>query len=135
MDDRISTIFGQLSVEKGRVARSALGSSGLPNFVVEWVVSSLTPGRGELTDAERDKLARATQLAPGRNSGPQIRDRLFRGESVQVIDLLEVDVRLGTHERRVASLQCTGLADCDIEDAIMDRLSNELLSSGMWGKA
>jgi ATP-dependent Lon protease len=134
VDEKVSSVFGQLSVDKGRVARSALGASGLPAFVVEWVVTSLAPGRGELSPDHIGKLAEAARLVPPRNAGSVYRDKLLRGERVDVIDLVEVDVVLGKHERRVASLQRSGLHDCDIADDVMNKYGRDLLSAGMWGR-
>ena len=135
LEQRTLTVFGQLAIDKGRALQSSLGSAGLPNFVVEWIITSLAPGKGPLNREEREKLAKAGALVPAKNSASLIRDQLLRGEPVVVIDLVEVDVVLGAKERRVASLQRSGLVDCDIEDSIMEKCGESLLAAGMWGKA
>src|SRR5271166_6646876 len=101
-DDKVQGAFGQLAVEKNRVIESGLVSVGFPMFVSEWVITSLAPGRGRLTNNDKANIARAAALAPNRNSASQIKDRLMRGDSVPVVDLVEVDVILGARERRVA---------------------------------
>jgi ATP-dependent Lon protease len=134
LDDKVLSVFGQLAIEKSRVMDSGLASVGFPVFVSEWVITSLAPGRGKLTAQEKAQIAKAAALAPGRNGASQIKDRLMRGDSVQVLDLIEVDVILGPRERRVAALQGAGLPDCDIAADIMDRWGESLLGAGMWGK-
>jgi len=133
-DEKVYNCFGQLAVDKQRLAESSIASTGLPRFVAEWIVTSLAPGKGPLTEDEKSRIARAVALAPGRNSAPKIKDRLMRGQQVEIIDLVDVDVILGVNERRVASLLTSGLNDCDITDPIMESFGPSLLGAGMWGK-
>jgi ATP-dependent Lon protease len=133
-DEKVIGVFGQLAIEKSRVIESGLMSAGLPMFVSEWVVTSIASGSGALSIDDKARIAQAAALAPGRNSAAQIKDRLIRGDTVQIIDLVDVDVVLGPNERRVASLRGANLGDCDIDNTVMDRWGHSLLGAGMWGK-
>ena len=127
-------VFGGLAIDKRRLPASQLNKRGIPSFVGEWVLDSIVPGDGPLTQDEIDKVrAWAARVIPGANDQNLIKSRLLRGETVKILTPIQVDVLLTrTQHDLLAKLTLINISDAHISEELPQRYP-ELLRGGMWG--
>jgi len=133
-EEKVARVFGRLAIDKRRLPLSQLQKRGVPAYVAEWVLDSIVPGTGPLTQDEASKVqAWASRRIP--NSGDQevIKYRLVQGETVKVLTPVQAEVRLrrGSSET-VAELRLLGLDEVLIGDDLLQEYP-DLLKQGMWG--
>ncbi|MCA9963067.1 MAG: BREX system Lon protease-like protein BrxL [Anaerolineales bacterium] len=133
-DDKVLSVFGNLAIDKRRLPMSQLQKRGVPAYVAEWVLDSIVPGQGPLTEAEAAKVqAWANKFIPGPGDANLLKNRLMSGELVKVLNPVQVEIEL-TRKRqdRVAKLSLLGIHDGVIGEGIIDAYP-DLLQQGMWG--
>lgn len=133
-NDKITTIFGNLAIDKRRLPISQLPKKGIPAYVAEWVLDSVVPGQGPLSEAEAAKVqAWANKYIPGPNDSAQLKNRLMNGETIKVLTPLQVEVEL-TRKRndRAAKLKLINIHDGLISGELVNRYP-ALLKQGLWG--
>lgn len=133
-ETKVHKVFGRLSIDKRRLPSSQLQKRGLPAYVAEWVLDSLAPGHGPLTQEECTKVQEwAQQKIPGPADQGVIKYRLSQGELVKVLTPVQVEVRLRRGKVETsAQLSLLGLEDVYISDEAI-RQHPDLLRQGMWG--
>ncbi len=136
LEEKVIEVFGDLSIDKRRLPASKLNSRGVPGYVGEWVIDTVTPGRGPLTPEQVARVGEwAGKYIPRPDEGNLIRNRLLSGQSVKVLTPVQVDVILNrSREERVAKLSMIGIGDAHISDEVVER-NPALLKQGMWGVA
>ena len=134
LNGKISSVFGNLVIDKRRLPESQLQKRSIPGYVAEWVLDSVVPGVGPLSTAEAEKVhAWASRVIPSPSEKNLIKDRLIKGEAVKILTPVEVEVIL-TRQRqeRVAKLTMLGINDAFISEKIIEQCP-DLLKRGMWG--
>lgn len=133
-DSKILSVFGNLAIDKRRLPMSQLQKRGIPAYVGEWVLDSIIPGQGPLTETEATKVqAWANKFIPGPSDAGLIKERLLRGELVKVLTPVNVEIEL-TRKRqdRIAKLTLLGIHDGVIGEGLIESYP-DLLHQGMWG--
>jgi ATP-dependent Lon protease len=134
LNEKVKSVFGRLAIDKRRLPSSQLTRRNVPAYVAEWVLDTLAPGEGKVTQEELDKIQSwANHYLPLPNEANIIKNRLLNGEVVKVLTPVEVEVILRRQVReRVAQLKLLGLHDVYINDGIVEEYP-DLLKQGMWG--
>lgn len=134
LNEKVKRVFGSLAIDKRRLPSSQLARRNVPAYVAEWVLDSLTPGEGQVTQDELEKIQSwADRYLPRPNETNVIKNRLLNGETVKVLTPVEVEVILRKHvKERVAQLKLLGLQEVFINDGIVEEYP-DLLKQGMWG--
>jgi ATP-dependent Lon protease len=134
LNRKASQIFGRLAIDKRRLPSSQLSRRNVPAYVAEWILDTLAPGEGPVTQEELSKIqAWADRFLPLPNEAKIIKNRLLNGEVVKVLTPVEVEIVLTRRAKeRVAQLKLLGLFDVHIADGIVEEYP-DLLKQGMWG--
>ena len=135
LNAKVEQVFRSLAIDKRRLPASQLTTRGIPAYVAEWVLESVVPGSGELTNEEAVKVRDwAVRVIPGPGEQNVIKHRLAQGQTVKVLTPLQAEVRLkkGKEAERVAQLGLLGIQDAYIADALLEDYP-DLLRQGMWG--
>ncbi|WP_230286007.1 BREX system Lon protease-like protein BrxL [Deinococcus sp. 12RED42] len=132
---KVGEVFRSLAIDKRRLPASQLNKRGIPAYVAEWVLESVVPGQGELTQDEAMKvLDWAARIIPGPSEQHIIRHRLAQGQTVKVLTPLQAEIMLkkGKEPERLGKLGLLGIADAYISDTLLEE-HPDLLRQGMWG--
>lgn len=134
LNQKVLDVFGNLAIDKRRLPMSQLQKRGVPAYVGEWVLDSITPGVGVLTAEESEKLRRwVERFIPGPGDANLVKHRLLEGEIVKALTNVQVEVILTRkRQERVAKLALLGIADAFISDGLIEKYP-DLLNQGMWG--
>ncbi len=134
LDEKVRQVFGDLAIDKRRLPMSQLQKRGVPAYVGEWVLDTIVPGDGPLSQADAEKVQKwANRYIPGPGDANLIKNRLLDGELVKVLTPIQVDVELTRRrQERVAKMSLLGLSDAFISDGLVQRYP-DLLNQGMWG--
>ena len=134
LDSKVQQVFGRMAIDKRRLPMSQLQKRGVPAYVAEWLLDSVVPGTGSLSQEDAGKIQQwATRYIPGPGDANVIKNRLLDGEIVKVLTPVQVDVELTRRrQERVAKMSLLGIADAYISDGIVQR-NPDLLNQGMWG--
>ncbi len=133
-DQKALSIFGNLAIDKRRLPMSQLQKRGIPAYVAEWVIDSIIPGEGLLTEAEAAKVqAWADKYIPKPGDAGLLKSRLMNGEIVRVLTPVQVEIELTRKKKdRVAKLSLLGINDGVIGEGLIEN-HPALLRQGMWG--
>lgn len=133
-NDKVRRVFGPLAIDKRRLPMSQLQKRGIPAYVAEWVLESIVPGTGPITQEEADQVQDwAARNIPGPGDQNAIKARLLRGETVKILNPVQVEVILKrTRQEQVAKLGLLGIDDALIPDELVKR-HPRLLREGLWG--
>jgi len=134
LDAKVQDIFGDLSIDKRRLPSTKLDKRGIPAYVAEWAIDTISPGRGLLSQEQIGKVTDwANRFIPGPEEAKVIQNRLLNGETIKVLTSLEVDIHLARRNQdRAAQLKLLQISDALIADGIVDKYP-DLLKQGMWG--
>lgn len=134
INEKVNRVFGPLAIDKRRLPMSQLQKRGIPAYVAEWVLESVVPGAGPITHEEASKVQDwAARNIPGPGDQNSIKARLLRGETVKVLNPLQVEVILKRkRQEQVAKLGLLGIDDALIPDELVKRYPR-LLREGLWG--
>ncbi|PNY82876.1 BREX system Lon protease-like protein BrxL [Deinococcus koreensis] len=135
LNAKVTEVFRSLAIDKRRLPASQLNKRGIPAYVAEWVLESVVPGQGELTQDETTKvLDWAARVIPGPSEQHIIKHKLAQGQTVKVLTPLQAEIQLkkGKEPQRLAQLRLLGISDAYISDALLEE-QPDLLRQGMWG--
>lgn len=134
LSEKATAVFGRLAIDKRRLPSSQLQKRGLPAYVAEWVLDSVVPGSGPLSQDECDKVqAWAEHKIPGPGDQEVIKYKLSIGEPVKVLTPVQVEVKLRKDvAEKFAKLALLGLEDVYISDDTIEQYP-DLLRQGIWG--
>src|SRR3990172_2880669 len=134
LDEKVQRVFGELSIVKRRLPSTKLDKRGIPAYVAEWAIDTISPGRGLLSQEQIGKVTDwANRFIPGPEEAKVIQNRLLNGETIKVLTSLEVDIHLARRNQdRAAQLKLLQISDALIADGIVDKYP-DLLKQGMWG--
>ena len=131
---KIDRVFGRLAIDKRRLPLSQLQKRGVPAFVAEWVLDSIVPGTGPLSQDEAKKVQDwASKRIPSSSEQEVIKYRLIQGETEKLLTPVQTEVRLRRgNSEIVAELSLIGLEDVSIGNDLLEQYP-DLLRQGMWG--
>jgi ATP-dependent Lon protease len=134
LNQKVSAVFGSLAIDKRRLPASQLQKRGVPAYVGEWILDAITPGEGELTSEDAQKLQQwANKFIPAPGDANLNKNRLLDGETLKVLTPVQVDVELTRkRQERVAKMSLLGIGDAFIGDTLVQRYP-DMLNQGMWG--
>ena len=134
LNNKVSRVFGSLAIDKRRLPASQLQKRGVPAYVGEWILDAITPGEGELTSEDAQKLQQwADKFIPAPGDANLNKNRLLDGETLKVLTPVQVDVELTRkRQERVAKMSLLGIGDAFIGDTLVQRYP-DMLNQGMWG--
>ncbi len=133
-EQKVARVFGRLAIDKRRLGPSQLQQRGVPAYVAEWVLDSVVPGIGCLSQPEAEKVQSwASQRIPASGEQELIKYRLVQGDTVKVLTPVQTEVRLKRGNSEIAAeLSLLGLDDVLISNDILQAYP-DLLKQGMWG--
>jgi len=134
LSQKVNRVFGGLAIDKRRLPASQLQKRGVPAYVGEWILDTIVPGDGELTQEDAAKVQLwASKYIPAPGDANLIKNRLLDGELVKVLTPVQVEVELTRRrQERVAKMSLLGIGDAFIPDTTVQRFP-DLLNQGMWG--
>ncbi len=134
LSKKVSVVFGSLAIDKRRLPASHLQKRGVPAYVGEWILDAITPGDGELTTEDAQKVQQwANKFIPAPGDANLNKNRLLDGETIKVLTPVQVDVELTRRrQERVAKMSLLGIGDAFIGDTLVQRYP-DMLNQGMWG--
>jgi ATP-dependent Lon protease len=123
--------YGEVIINKHLIHEAGFGARAIPTYVGEWILSAYAED-GELTAQSREKIAAfLTRYLPTKGQKDEIKNRLLKMETVQLLDDYSVSVNLKTGERNLR-IPLLDINDARVSGHIVDK--NELLvTSGVWG--
>ena len=123
--------YGEVIINKYLLHEAGFGARAIPTYVGEWILSNFVQD-GELTEASRERIAAFLgKYLPSKGQKDEIKNRLLKMETVQLLDDFSVSVNLKTGQRQLR-IPLLDINDANISETIVD--TNPLLvSSGVWG--
>jgi ATP-dependent Lon protease len=130
-EEKALDYYGEVAINKHLIHEAGFGARAIPTYVGEWILSHFAED-GELTGDSREKIAMfLTRFLPTKGQKDEIKNRLLKMETVQLLDDYHVSINLKTGERNL-HIPLLDITDGRISGHIVDR--NELLvTSGVWG--
>ncbi len=134
MEDKIRQVFGALAIDKRRLRMSQLDKRGVPAYVAEWLLDTIAPGIGPLSQDDASSVLRwADRFLPRPEDANLIKNRLLNGETVRVLTSVQVNVVLNRQrQERLAALSLLQISDAQISDSLVNQYP-DLLNQGLWG--
>ena len=123
--------YGEVIINKSLIHDAGFGARAIPTYVGEWILSHFIED-GQHTEASRDRIAvfLGTYL-PTKGQKDEIKNRLLKMETVQLLDDFSITVNLKTGQRHLR-VPLLDISDAFLVEQIVDQ--NELLvTSGVWG--
>lgn len=123
--------YGEVIINKRLIHEAGFGARAIPTYVGEWILSHFIEG-GELTEESRGKIANFLgRYLPQKGQKDEIKNRLLKMETVQLLDDFSITVNLNTGQRHLR-IPLLDINDAFVSEQIVDQ--NELLvTSGVWG--
>lgn len=123
--------YAEVIINKHLIHEAGFGARAIPTYVGEWILSAYTQD-GDLTAESREKVANfLTKFLPTKGQKDEIKNRLLKMETVQLLDDYNVSINLKSGERQL-NIPLLDVTDARISGHIVDK--NELLvTSGVWG--
>ncbi len=93
--------YGEGIINKHLIHEAGFGARAIPTYVGEWILSHYAQD-GDLTAESRDKIATfLSKFLPTKGQKDEIKNRLLKMETVQLLDDYKVSVNLKTGERNL----------------------------------
>lgn len=123
--------YGEVIIDKHLIHEAGFGARAIPTYVGEWILSHFAQD-GQLTEDSRSRIAGFLgRYLPTKGQKDEIKNRLLKLETVQLLDDYSVTVNLKTGQRHLR-IPLLDINDAFISEHIVDE--NELLvTSGVWG--
>lgn len=130
-EEKALDYYGEVVINKHMIHEAGFGARAIPTYVGEWILSHYSED-GELTGESREKIALfLTRFLPTKGQKDEIKNRLLKMETIQLLDDYHVSVNLKTGERNL-QIPLLDISDARVSGHIVD--NNELLvTSGVWG--
>lgn len=123
--------YGEVIINKHLIHEAGFGARAIPTYVGEWILSHFAQ-EGQLTEESRERIAAFLgKYLPTKGQKDEIKNRLLKMETVQLLDDLSVTVNLKTGQRHLR-IPLLDISDAFVAEHIVDQ--NELMvTSGVWG--
>ncbi len=85
-EEKALDYYGDVIIDKHLIHEAGFGARAIPTYVGEWILSAYTED-GELTGENREKIAAfLTRFLPTKGQKDEIKNRLLKMETVQLLD-------------------------------------------------
>lgn len=123
--------FGDVIINKYLIHKAGFGARAIPTYVGEWILSRFVRD-GELGQSSRERIAAfLARYLPTKGQKNEIKNRLLKLETVEMLDDYSVSINLKAGHRNLR-IPLLDITDAMVTEAIVD--GNPLLvSSGVWG--
>lgn len=123
--------YGEVIINKHLIHEAGFGARAIPTYVGEWILSHFVE-EGRLTEDSRERIAAFLgKYLPTKGQKDEIKNRLLKMETVQLLDDFSITVNLQTGQRHLR-IPLLDITDAFVGEHIVDQ--NELLvTSGVWG--
>lgn len=123
--------YGDVIINKHLIHEAGFGARAIPTYVGEWILSHFV-NEGEITEESRLRVAAFLgKYLPTKGQKDEIKNRLLKLETVQLLDDYSVSINLKTGQRHLR-IPLLDISDAYVSEQIVDE--NELLvTSGVWG--
>lgn len=123
--------YGEVIINKHLIHEAGFGARAIPTYVGEWILSHFAQ-EGQLTEDSRERIAAFLgKYLPAKGQKDEIKNRLLKMETVQLLDDFSVTVNLKTGQRNLR-IPLLDINDAFVSEHIVSQ--NELLvTSGVWG--
>ena len=123
--------YGEVIINKHLIHEAGFGARAIPTYVGEWILSHFAQ-QGQLTEDSREHIAAFLgKYLPAKGQKDEIKNRLLKMETVQLLDDFSVTVNLKTGQRNLR-IPLLDINDAFVSEHIVSE--NELLvTSGVWG--
>lgn len=130
-EEKALDYYGEVIINKHMIHEAGFGARAIPTYVGEWILSAYAED-GELTGNSREKIAAfLTRFLPTKGQKDEIKNRLLKMETIQLLDDYNVTINLKTGERNL-HIPLLDISDARVSGHIVD--NNQLLvTSGVWG--
>lgn len=123
--------YGEVIINKHLIHEAGFGARAIPTYVGEWLLSRFAED-GVLTEGSRERIAAFLgKYLPTKGQKDEIKNRLLKLETVQLLDDYSVSINLKTGQRHLR-IPLLDINDAAVSEQIVD--ANPLLvTSGVWG--
>ncbi len=123
--------YGELIINKHLIHDAGFGARAIPTYVGEWILSHFVED-GRISEVSREQIAAFLgKYLPAKGQKDEIKNRLLKLETVQLLDDFSVSINLKTGQRRLR-IPLLDINDAFVSESIVSE--NELLvTSGVWG--
>lgn len=123
--------YGDVIINKHLIHEAGFGARAIPTYVGEWVLSHFIQD-GELTETSRERIAGFLgKFLPAKGQKDEIKNRLLKLETVQLLDDYSVTINLKSGQRSLR-IPLLDINDAYVTEQIVDQ-NALLVSSGVWG--
>lgn len=130
-ETKASDYYGEVTINKGLMAKAGFGARAIPVYVGEWIVSQFVKD-DDLTSEGREEIVQIiSKFLPQKADKNVLLNRLKEQEEVQILDDFRINVNLdkNTYELSIPILDKNKEM---IQKSIVDE-NAMLLKTGMWG--
>lgn len=132
INEKIKVNFRELTIDKSLVRTLAIrDKQAIPSFVEEWLVSRYQD-EGKTNEEIYIQITDfMSKHLPSKSEKEVIKNRIFRGETVVILDRFDarIDIKKG---RRLVSIPCLDESQAIISNAVLED-NESLLEGGQWG--
>ena len=112
--------YGEVIINKHLIHEAGFGARAIPTYVGEWILSHFVQD-GELTEASRERIAAFLgKYLPSKGQKDEIKNRLLKMETIQLLDDFSVSVNLKTGQRHLRIPLLDILNDANLGQPIVD---------------
>src|SRR5438067_12258219 len=108
LDEKIRTVFGEFAIDKGLIRR--LGVSGddrhVPSYVMDWIVTHTSRGGTITSTLQRSVQEFIQKHLPAKGDKGIVKHKLGQGETLILLDVISVQVKLGREVTYFATIPC-----------------------------
>jgi ATP-dependent Lon protease len=123
--------YGEVIINKHLIHEAGFGARAIPTYVGEWLLSRFAED-GVLTEGSRERIAAFLgRYLPAKGQKDEIKNRLLKLETVEILDDYSVTVNLKTGQRHLR-IPLLDINDAAVSEQIVDR-NPLLVTSGVWG--
>jgi ATP-dependent Lon protease len=130
-EEKALDYYDEVIINKHMIHEAGFGARAIPTYVGEWILSAYAQD-GDLTAESREKIATfLMRFLPTKGQKDEIKNRLLKMETVQLLDDYHVSINLKSGDRNL-HIPLLDIGDARVSGHIVD--NNELLvTSGVWG--
>lgn len=135
LNQKVVNVFGKIAIDKRRLQMSQLQKRGIPAYVAEWILETVVPGLGPLSQEEAQRVQEwASRVIPGPKDQNVIKHSLHHGNTLKLLTPVEVVVDLTRVKKpkEYAQLKLLGIDEAYIPSELPKQYP-DLLRQGMWG--
>ena len=134
LDNKIKAVFGDLSVDKGLIARLGLSRDDrhIPSYVMDWIVTRMSQNNDSTKSIQMSVEQFVQKHLPAKGEKDRVKHKLAEGEVITILDAISVTVNLGRDAEYFASIPCLDENRANIEKSIIT-CHEELLVGSVWG--